>query len=297
VKSIDPKNLQAELAEYLRQVKLEMPERRLALSKQLGQHLLVEPSLLERIASAASAFDTGLVVEVGTGPGNLTLALARAFDRVIGVEVDKGLFELASELLASEPDVMLVHGDILKLSLPELAEGARYTLVSNVPYSISGPFLAKLALEAEGLEGAVLMLQNEVASRMAARPGAAAYGSLSVLLGCYYRVEPLFKVSASAFMPKPQVSSQVLRVTPLAAPLLPWEKAPALEALLRASFGSRRKQLANSLKHHLLPTSPEALASALRAAGVSGEARAEQLSPQQFTSLVASCQESGVRLL
>ncbi len=275
----------------------ELRQRKLRLAKRLGQHLLTSAEVLVSLAEAAAEIGPPLVIEVGCGPGNLTCALAEKFERVIALDLDNRLVEIASLVLAEYKHTTLHTADVLKQPLASWSEGRSFVLASNVPYCISGPFLARLALEAEGPAGAVLLLQREVADRLLASAGEPAYGSLSVLVGAFYEVEKLFDVPPGAFLPRPQVSSRALRLVARPVPLVPRSKAKALERILRAAFGSRRKIILNSLKHHLQTrVGQAALGERLSSVGVSPTSRAETVTPGQFAALAAALEELEAKL-
>jgi 16S rRNA (adenine1518-N6/adenine1519-N6)-dimethyltransferase len=248
--------------------------------KRLGQHFLLDPQLLARIARAAGDLDRRTVVEVGPGPGGLTRALLDAgAARVIAIERDARFLPALQELAAGAAGrLRLIEGDALAMPLAGLAAG-RVTIVANLPYNVATPLLVKWLGELDRIERLTLMFQREVARRIAAPPGSRSYGRLSVLTQWLCEVRALLQLPARAFVPPPQVDSTLLELLPRPEPSAPAERC-ALERVLQAAFGQRRKMLRASLRS--LDRAPEAL---LAAAGLPPTARAEQIDVAGFCRL------------
>ena len=248
--------------------------------KRLGQHFLLDPNLLGRIARAAGDLSGRTVVEIGPGPGGLTRALLDAgAGSVIAVERDARFLPALQELAAQVAGrLRLVEGDALALPLAGLGVG-RVSVVANLPYNVATPLLVKWLGELDQIERLTLMFQREVAQRIAAPPGSRVYGRLSVLTQWLCEVRPLLQVPARAFVPPPRVDSSLLELVPRPQPLAPAERG-ALERVLQAAFGQRRKMLRASLRS--LDRAPEAL---LAAAGLPPSARAEQIDVAGFCRL------------
>lgn len=258
--------------------------------KSLGQHFLSDPRILSRIADALGPVHDTTVVEIGAGRGALTDQLRDRAGRVIAVEVDPLLVERLRARYAGDERVSIVEGDILRMSLGELA-GGEYVLVGNVPYYITTPIVFH-ALERPRPGRAVFLVQREVAERMTAAPGTAEYGALTVNLHAAARVESLFTVPAGAFHPPPKVQSAVVRVEPLAQPLIRPELEPALRTLVQSAFALRRKQMRRVVRSitGLGPTAAEEL---LRELGIAPDLRPESLSPENFAALAAALHQRG----
>ncbi len=251
--------------------------------KSLGQHFLTDRRILGRIADALHLTGGETVLEIGPGRGALTDILADRAGRVIAIEYDRALADLLRQRYAKRGNVLIAEADVLAVSLGELAAGP-YVLVGNVPYYITTPILFH-ALAAPRAERSVYLVQREVADRLSAAPGTKEYGGLTVNLAAVARAETLFRVPAGAFSPAPKVESAVVRITPLATPLVAPEEERALRTLVQSAFGMRRKQMRRVVRslHGLDAEQADAL---LAAAGVEPEVRPETLTPEQFVALL-----------
>ena len=259
----------------------------LALHKDRGQNFLCDGRLAEALVEGAGVGSGDVVIEVGTGLGVLTRALADRVRRVVTIEIDAGLVRALDAESLLPPNVRLVHADALELDWRELVagEGAR-RIVANLPYSVSAPLLRRFLDLRDALADWSLMLQRDVADRLLAGPSSRDYGSLSVLHGLCVEVERVRQLGAGSFFPPPKVASSFVRITP--RPGRPTNDVTLcqVETVTRAAFGQRRKTLANALRGAgLVAHSGESLAEACRAAGVDPGARAETLAPEAFVAL------------
>ena len=250
----------------------------------LGQNFLHDPQATERIVAALGDCSNRTVIEIGPGQGALTRALAAHPARVLAIELDAELaHSLQSEF--APPRVTVVNEDVLSFDFNKAASdaGQRLLVVGNLPYYITSPILLKLAANHAVLDRAVLMVQREVADRVAASPGSRDYGLLSVTTQLYGSVEKLFTLPPGAFTPPPEVHSTVFR----------WRFAsrvrdlgvdePQFLAFLRKAFAQKRKTLANNLR--AAGCTPDAIADALLSAAIDPRARAETLSLETFAAL------------
>jgi 16S rRNA (adenine1518-N6/adenine1519-N6)-dimethyltransferase len=255
----------------------------LSAKKSLGQNFLLDLNLTARIARAAEPLDGATVIEVGPGPGGLTRALlAQGVKRVIAIERDERALAALADIAAHYPGRLdIVIGDALDFNARAYLRGERARVVANLPYNIATALLVGW-LTAEPwppwYEMLVLMFQREVAERIVAKPGDDAYSRLSVLTGWRTDAKILFDVAPSAFVPKPKVTSSVVRLVPRAEPLAC--NAGALQRVTEAGFGQRRKMLRQSLK----TLGVDALA-LLDRAGIEPTARAEEISIEGFVAL------------
>ncbi|MGH8235045.1 MAG: 16S rRNA (adenine(1518)-N(6)/adenine(1519)-N(6))-dimethyltransferase RsmA [Rhodanobacteraceae bacterium] len=247
--------------------------------KHFGQHFLHERGVIECIVAAIAPKPGDRLVEIGPGEGALTLPLLRAAGRLTAIELDAELIEPLRTRAVGVGDLEIVHADVLKVDLATLADGGKLRIAGNLPYYISSPILFHCLAYAGAIADMHFMLQKEVVERMAAAPGGKVYGRLTVMLQLVCKVEQVLRVAPGAFRPPPKVDSAVVRLTPLAPAQRP-EPAlvPAVEAVVRAAFGQRRKTLANALRGLLD-------ADAIHRAGVDPRARAENVPPQGFLAL------------
>jgi len=250
----------------------------LAARRALGQHFLLDGNLTQRIVRAAGALGGRHVVEIGPGPGGLTRALlASDAAGVTVVEIDRRAIVAMHELAAETAGRLhVVAADALSVDVASLAPPPRH-VIANLPYNIATPLLIGWLRQARDFEHLTLMFQQEVAERICAAPGTAAYGRLSVLAQWICAVDLVLRLPPAAFVPPPSVYSAVVSFTPHAE-----QPEPALfaqmERLTAAAFGQRRKMLRGALK----PLGGEAL---LRAADIAPDRRAETLSVAEFDRL------------
>ena len=255
----------------------------LAAKKSLGQNFLLDLNLLDRIARVPGPLESAAVYEVGPGPGGLTRALLKAGARVTAVERDDRALPALAEIGDAAPGRLRVVGeDAMAIDEPALL-GEPAHILSNLPYNIGTALLVRW-LTPEIWQpwwlSLTLMFQKEVAQRIVAPAGSAAYGRLSVLAQWRSTPRIALDLPPQAFTPPPKVSSAVVHIVPAAAPA--GVTAAAIGAITAAAFGQRRKMLRASLKS--LPGAIDALA----ACGIDGERRAESLSVAEFVALAAA---------
>jgi 16S rRNA (adenine1518-N6/adenine1519-N6)-dimethyltransferase len=226
----------------------------MARKPRLGQHFLNDPSAARAIADALGDLRQKTVLEIGPGQGAITELLATRAKRLIAVELDHDMALQLRMHFANTPNVEVIERDILQVDLAELARNAagsgdeKIAVVGNLPYYITSDILLRLFSFHAVVSQAILMVQREVADRLAALPGTRDYGLLSATTQLYARVEKLFTLAPEAFSPPPDVHSTVLRLT-----MRPrWEELgvepePFIE-FLRNIFGQKRKTLANNLR-------------------------------------------------
>lgn len=262
------------------------------MGRRFGQHFLRDPRILDRIVDALDPQPDDLVVEIGAGEGTLTRRLAPRVGRVLAIERDRDLVNRLRGAGESERDppvpanVTVLEGDALELDWRTVRPPPRHAafkLVGNIPYYITSPLIAK-ALTPPLPVTIVFLVQKEVADRVVAVPGGGDYGALTVGVQAVAQTERLFVVKAGAFQPPPKVDSALLRLTPLAEPLVSTTEAPALRPFLAALFGLRRKQLGRSLRHlaNLSAADAAALCAGL---GIAPTARPEELAPAQLVAV------------
>ena len=251
--------------------------------KSLGQHFLTDRRILGRIADALQMKGGETVVEIGPGRGALTEILAERAGRLIAIEYDRALADLLRQRYARRGNVLIAEADVLETALGALAAGP-YVLVGNVPYYITTPILFH-ALVPPRADKAVYLVQKEVADRLVAAPGTKEYGALTVNVAAVARAERLFIVPAGAFSPPPKVQSAVVRITPLATPLVTADEERPLRTFVQNAFGMRRKQMRRVVRS-LLSLDVERADRLLAMSDVDPEVRPETLSPTQFVALL-----------
>ena len=276
--------------------------------RQLGQNYLVDASIAQRLVDLAGVEPGDTVIEIGTGLGKLTEALASRAGRVVTIEIDAGLVRALSSPGALPENVELLHANALKVDLREIvereagggpvrmvanqreAEGGRVRVVANLPYSITGPLLRRLLDLRDVVADWSVMLQREVADRLCAEVGTKAYSSLTVLHRASVQCSRVLDLKPGCFHPVPRVHSSFLRMVPLAAPLVPADDAEAfavLETFVRAAFAKRRKTLVNAVRSGLGTSGLdlETLEAELEKLELDPRIRAEAVTPEQFAAL------------
>jgi 16S rRNA (adenine1518-N6/adenine1519-N6)-dimethyltransferase len=260
--------------------------------KSLGQNFIIDLEVLDRMSEIAELTKNDEVLEIGAGLGTLTTYLAETAKRVVAIEKDKRLFEKLRISIHHRPNLELIMGDVLKINFRELFTGNKMKVISNLPYSISSPILIKL-LENRDIVSRLVMIQREVGERITARPGGRDYGSISVLLQTFFDISIELLVHPEAFWPKPKVDSVVLKLNPLSNPRIEISDMELFKKIVRASFSSRRKILANSLRS-LVPK--DKVEEILKASGIDRKRRAETLSVEEFGILTEEAFKIGEKI-
>lgn len=252
-------------------------------SRALGQNFVADPNTVRRIARLAEVGRGDRVVEVGPGLGSLTLALVETGADITAVEADRNLIPVLDNVLEGT-GVKVVHADAMRLDWPALlGDEPGWVMVANLPYNIATPLVADILDSVPVVSRMLVVVQREVGERLAAEPGAKAYGAISVKVSYWAAASVVGRVPASVFIPKPKVESVLVSITRRESPAVdPATVEPqALFELVRAGFGQRRKMLRGALAGLVPPT-------AFEAAGVSPELRAEQLPVADWGRLAAA---------
>ncbi|NOX97881.1 MAG: 16S rRNA (adenine(1518)-N(6)/adenine(1519)-N(6))-dimethyltransferase RsmA [Nitrospirae bacterium] len=264
------------------------------LRKRWGQNFLKDKEVLEKIIQGAELSKNDLVLEIGAGTGVLTEKLAESAFKVIAVEWDKKLCGILRERLASFDNVVIVQDDILKVDLRETLpvfncrppDSCSIRVVGNLPYYITTPIVFHLLKQKSLFNLFVIMVQREVAERMAAVPGSKDYGVLTLACRYHAEVEIIAQVGRESFFPSPGVDSALVRMKVLKEPRVKVEDEKALFSLIKSSFGQRRKTLENALlSGRYLGLKREELRRTLEEAGIEGRRRGETLSLEEFARL------------
>lgn len=253
----------------------------------LGQHFLAKGAVVSAILRYLKLEDEDRVLEIGPGSGAMSFSLAKKIERLLLVEKDPRWAESLQEHLSSE-NVRVIAQDFLKLDFAQVSQflGPKFKVLSNLPYESSVAIFLKLLEEVPGGTLMVLMFQKEVGKRLMARPKTKDYGSLSVYTQIRADLTCLREVGPEAFKPPPKVESVVLRVIKREKPLLNQEKLASLEKLLALGFARRRKMLRQNLKGYFVKDSAEGIEERLQKIGASPQARAEELSVEQWMALI-----------
>ena len=262
--------------------------------KSLGQNFLIHENVIESILRLLDLNRNDGVVEIGPGLGFLTRRLLQRAGQVWAVEVDDVLVErLRQSHWAAAPALHLIHGDILAVPLTQMLPSAKVKLAGNLPYSISTPVLFRIFDWRAHFSTLVLMVQKEVADRIASAPGTKDYGTLSVWCQLHGRVTEKVSVSSEAFYPRPKVRSTVLKIELFDHPSIADADLATLRGLVRAAFGQRRKTLSNNLTSWLKRTRKET-DDFLRSCAIDPKRRGETLGIDEFVKLADQLSHNGL---
>jgi 16S rRNA (adenine1518-N6/adenine1519-N6)-dimethyltransferase len=249
--------------------------------EKLGQHFLTDASWQERIARAVR-IDDGVWVEIGAGHGEMTSRLAQKASKVFAIELDPRLAERLREVTAPCKNVEVVEGDVMAADFEKLTGGKRFSVYGNLPYYITSPILHRLFEHVERIAAIHIVIQFEVAERIVAQPGRRDYGYLSVASQWFGRPELAFRIPPGAFRPPPKVDSALVSFRmPGARAKNSVEDESKFLDFVKECFAQKRKTLRNNLRARLAGRVDEVL----REAGLSPDARAEQLTVSQFANL------------
>jgi 16S rRNA (adenine1518-N6/adenine1519-N6)-dimethyltransferase len=259
-----------------------LASRDLQLTKSLGQNFLHDGNQLRRIAAAAGLEGTDRILEIGPGLGPLTELLLAGAGEVTAVEKDGRLVEVLKDRFHGDDRFHLVHADALAWIRDEERDWSDWKVVSNLPYSVGSPILVELALAERPARRMVVTLQAEVIGRVAARPGTAEYGVLTLLAALRFSVSATFKVPRECFFPAPDVESACAVLDRRPAMELGPGVASAYVSAVKAGFGQRRKMMLKLLAE-VWPR--EAVEAAMTVAAVAHTERAERVSREQFVEI------------
>jgi 16S rRNA (adenine1518-N6/adenine1519-N6)-dimethyltransferase len=253
----------------------------------MGQNFLIDDTVPERIAELSGIGENTHVLEVGPGIGALTSRLCELAGFVTAVELDRSLLPILSETLEGISNYEIVQGDILKLDIKSTVSQnplTRKIACANLPYNITTPAITAL-LECGVFETITVMVQREVAHRICAAPGTSDYGAFTVFVRFHAEPEILFDVPPDSFVPRPNVFSSVVKLTPRTAPHGDIPDAKMFFRVVRASFSQRRKTLVNGLSAGFPELSKDALTEIVKSAGHDERIRGETLGIREFAAI------------
>lgn len=259
--------------------------------KSLGQNFLIDTNILNNIVNSANLKQTSGAIEIGPGIGALTEQLAKRVNKVVAFEIDQRLLPILEETLSPYPHVSVVHSDVLKANIHQVIaeqfeDGQDLMVVANLPYYVTTPILLKLLEEKLPIRGIVVMIQKEVADRIAAKPGTKEYGSLSIATQFYAEAQTEMVVPKTVFVPQPNVDSAVLKLTIRKEPPVKLKSEKYFFEIVRASFAQRRKTILNNLLHNVFSKNDKLkVEQIMQNIGIAPSRRGETLSMDEFARL------------
>ena len=261
-----------------------------AFQKKFGQNFLIDSNVLESIIRGAEITKDDFVLEIGPGIGTMTQYLCEVARQVVAVEIDKMLIPILQDTLSEYDNVEVINQDVLKVDIKSLAEeknnGKPIKVVANLPYYITTPIIMGLFESGVPIDSITIMVQKEVADRMQTGPGSKDYGALSLAVQYYATAKVILNVSATCFMPRPNVDSAVIKLTRHKEPTVNVADEKLMFKIIRASFNQRRKTLVNGLKNSPeLSFSKEQIVKAIEKIGKPETIRGEALTLEEFAEL------------
>ena len=261
-----------------------------AFQKKFGQNFLIDSNVLESIIRGAEITKDDFVLEIGPGIGTMTQYLCEAARQVVAGEIDKMLIPILEDTLSEYDNVEVINQDVLKVDIKSLADeknnGKPIKVVANLPYYITTPIIMGLFESGVPIDSITIMVQKEVADRMQTGPGSKDYGALSLAVQYYATAKVILNVSATCFMPRPNVDSAVIKLTRHKEPTVNVADEKLMFKIIRASFNQRRKTLVNGLKNSPeLSFSKEQIVKAIEKIGKPETIRGEALTLEEFAEL------------
>lgn len=258
-------------------------------SKGLGQNFLIDENIIDHIMEGAEIGPEDYVLEIGPGIGVMTQAMSERAKKVVSIEIDKSLIPVLEETLADCDNVTIINADVLDLDLKKVIEehfgDKKPKVVANLPYYITTPIIMMLLEDAIPVSEIVVMIQKEVADRIAAKPSTKAYGALSVATQYYTAPSIIARVPRTVFMPQPNVDSVVIRMVIHQEPPVKLDEPEVFFKLIKAAFGQRRKTLLNALSAGGFGLNKEHLGQVLWSVDIDPIRRGETMSIEEFAKL------------
>lgn len=261
-----------------------------AFKKSLGQNFIIDVNILENIIKHAGVNKSAGVIEIGPGIGALTEQLALHANKVVAFEIDQRLLPILEDTLQAYANIEIIHQDILEADVKQVIreyfkEGQSICIVANLPYYITTPILMKLLRDKLPVESITVMIQKEVAERMAAKPNTKQYGSLTIAVQYYTYADVVMNVPKTVFNPQPNVDSSILKLVLREEPAVKVINEDFFFDIVKASFAQRRKTLRNNLSNFLKDVDKKSIEEVLEIVQIDGTRRGESLNIEEFARL------------
>lgn len=261
----------------------------LSIQKKFGQNFLIDDSALSKTVEAAGVTKEDTVLEIGPGIGTMTQYIAESAGKVIAVEIDRMLISILADTLSDYDNVKVINQDILKVDIESIVQeengGKPIKVVANLPYYITTPILMRLLESELPIDSITVMVQKEVADRMAEKPGSKDYGALSLAVQYYTEPSLVQVVPPSSFIPQPGVDSAVIHLKCHKEPPVEVADSKFMFSVIRSAFAQRRKTLSNGVANGNIGINREQVTDALSKMGLNPSVRGEKLSLAEFAEL------------
>ena len=271
------------------ETKFLMKKYNLTANKKLGQNFLVDNEAINKIVDSANLTKEDMVIEIGPGLGTLTSILLERAGKVIAIELDDRMVKILKDRFLLYDNFELVNGDVLKVNLPELVEENKQfrdvKVVANLPYYITTPIIMKLLENRLKIESITIMIQKEVAERIAANPGSKLSGAITYSVHYYAEPEEITIVPNTSFIPSPEVDSEVIKLNIRKVPPIELKDEKLFFNIIKASFMQRRKTLSNGLVNGGIVENKTKAIEILKKLGLGENVRGEELTLEQFANL------------
>lgn len=271
------------------ETKFLMKKYNLTANKKLGQNFLVDNEAINKIVDSANLTKEDMVIEIGPGLGTLTSILLERAGKVIAIELDDRMVKILKDRFLLYDNFELVNGDVLKVNLPELIEENKQfrdvKVVANLPYYITTPIIMKLLENRLKIESITIMIQKEVAERIAANPGSKLSGAITYSVHYYAEPEEITIVPNISFIPSPEVDSEVIKLNIRKVPPIELKDEKLFFNIIKASFMQRRKTLSNGLVNGGIVENKTKAIEILKKLGLGENVRGEELTLEQFANL------------
>lgn len=276
----------------LQETKYIMNKYHIKANKSLGQNFLINQEVVEAIVESSQISKEDLVIEIGPGLGTLTKYLLETARKVICIELDKKMIKILEDRFSLYENFTLINQDVLKVDLQELIEKEKQNkeiknvkIVANLPYYITTPIIMKLLEEQLDLESITVMIQKEVADRLIAIPGEKETGAITYSVYYYAQAQGILEVPNSSFIPEPEVTSKVIKLTIRKEPPIEVKSKEVMFRIIKCAFMQRRKTLLNALVNTNIFNNKEQGTQILEKLGIEVNSRAENLTLEDYARI------------
>ncbi len=274
------------------ETKLIMKQNNIFANKKLGQNFLIDENIVSEIVNSSEITENDLIIEIGPGLGTLTSKLVEKAGKVICIELDQRMINILKNRFKLYNNIEIINEDVLKVNLQELIEKnkknsniQKVKIVANLPYYITTPIIMKLLEEKLSIESITVMVQKEVAIRLADKPGGKESGSITYTIWYYTEPEIILNVPSKSFIPEPEVQSAVIKFNVLKQPRIKVENEELFFKIIKSAFMQKRKTLVNALLNSNFFEKREEAEKCLESIGIDKKIRGEKLTLEQYNEI------------